>query len=768
MSKPYLIWSIFLTLLVTVTFSSCQQGFQQPDLESRVVEILNVEGYQFKDLNQNGELDAYEDWRLSAEERAEDLASRMTIEQIAGLMLYSSHQAIPSAGGRFGGATYDGQPYAESGADPWELSDDQQNFIVNDNLRHVLITSVESPEVAARWNNALQELCEGIGLGIPANTSSDPRHGANADTEYNAGAGGEISHWPENIGLAATFDPEIVRQFGEIASREYRALGITTALSPQIDLSTDPRWSRVDGTFSGDPDLATDMARAYVDGFQTSPSVREISNGWGFESVNAMVKHWPGGGAEEGGRDGHFDWGKYTVYPGDAFNLHLLPFINGAFNLNGPTEMASAVMPYYTISYNQDPFGNNVGNSYSNYMINTLLRGIYEYEGVVCTDWGITPDRGPTGGWDGGRSWGMNDFEAGDDVAEVIPPDQKGNESAGRVIERHYRIIMAGVDQFGGNNEAWPIIASYELGVKRIGEGPIRKRFEQSAVRLLKNIFRVGLFENPYLEPEETMEIVGAPEYMEAGYEAQQKSVVLLKNGENNDIMPLSETTRVYIPESYQAAVTGFFGGTSEALYYNPVSDELANQYFERVSTPEEADVALVFVNGPVPGDGQDPENPLSQYYPISLQYGEYTARGTHTVTGRSYAGRTITAENVGELEVILNTVNEMNGKPVIVSMTLSNPAIVDEFEAQIAGLVVNFGVSNQAILDVISGNVEPSGLLPFQMPANMLTVEQQQEDVPRDMEPHVDEAGNSYDFAFGLNWDGQIQDERYAEYYEE
>ncbi len=123
----------------------------------------------------------------------------------------------------------------------------------------------------------------------------------------------------EEIGLAATFDPDIVKRFGEIASKEYRALGIATALSPQIDMATDPRWGRFNGTFGEDPKLATDMARAYCDGFQTTRNGLDGTAGWGADSVNAMVKHWPGGGSGEGGRDAHFNFGKYAVYPGGNF-----------------------------------------------------------------------------------------------------------------------------------------------------------------------------------------------------------------------------------------------------------------------------------------------------------------------------------------------------------------------------------------------------------------------------------------------------------------
>jgi len=725
------------------------------------VQILTVKRLAFKDLNRNGELDPYEDWRLPVEERASDLASEMTIEQIAGLMLYSSHQAIPGGGRGFFSNTYGGKSYAESGAKPYDLSDAQIDFLTNDNLRHVLVTRVESPETAARWNNNAQALVEGIGLGIPVNNSSDPRHGIRADTEYNAGAGGEISMWPGSLGLAATFDPEVVKQFGEIAADEYRALGITTALSPQIDIATDPRWSRVSGTFGEDPQLSADMARAYIDGFQTSSDESEISGGWGYNSVNAMAKHWPGGGSGEGGRDAHFGYGKYAVYPGDRFDDHLIPFLTGAFDLSEGTGMASAVMPYYTISYNQDEeYGENVGNAYSKYIISDLLREKYGYEGVVCTDWGITDGESPdiSNMMGGGSCWGV--------------------EEGYTVAERHYKIIMAGVDQFGGNNDAGPIIEAYNLGVEEHGEPFIRERFEQSAVRLLKNIFRVGLFENPYLVAEETESTVGKAEYMKAGYEAQLKSIVMLKNRAN--VLPVEKDITVYIPKRYTPAGRDWFGNALPERHEYPVNIEMVKKYFNVTEDPGEADLAICFVESPVSGPGYDradAEKGGSGYVPISLQYSEYTAEfardpsiagDERDVHNRTYRGKKTTAHNLAHLNMILETRKAMPGKPVIVSIIMSRPMVFGEFEKEVDAILVNFGVQNQAILDILTGEAQPSALLPMQMPANMRTVEEQCEDAPHDMACYVDSEGNRYDFAFGLNWDGIIDDHRTEKYKKE
>ncbi|HEY5748728.1 MAG TPA: glycoside hydrolase family 3 N-terminal domain-containing protein [Chryseolinea sp.] len=723
------------------------------------VKLLTVDGLAFKDLNKNNVLDKYEDWRLPADVRAKDLASKMSVEQIAGLMLYSGHQSIPARTTGFGSGTYNGKSLAESGALSSDITDQQKKFLTADNLRHVLITTVESPEVAAKWNNNIQSYIEGIGLGIPANTSSDPRHGAVANTEYNLGSGGKISMWPISLGMAATFDPALVQKFGSIAAKEYRALGITTALSPQIDLGTEPRWSRISGTFGEDPTLSADMAKAYVDGFQTSSGKAEIKEGWGFQSVNAMVKHWPGGGPEEGGRDGHFAYGKFAVYPGKNFDAHLVPFVKGAFNLSGKTKMASAVMPYYTISYDQDKtYNENVGNGFSKYLITDLLRKKYGYDGVVCTDWLITGDEGKTPDIFAGKSWGVETLT---------------------IAQRHYKVIMAGVDQFGGNNAAGPILEAYQMGVTEHGEPFMRKRFEESAVRLLKNIFNVGLFENPYVDPQVSKSVVGNPEYMTAGYEAQLKSLILLKN--KGHVLPLKKNITVYIPQRTVPAGRDWFGNVTPEKTEYPVNLDIAKKYFTITDDPAQAEIALVFVKSPDGGVGYskaDRESGGTGYVPITLQYGPYTSTASReksiaagdpvidpTITNRSYKGKAFTASNVTDLKSIQDTKAAMKNKPVIVVVDGNKPMVFQEFESQVDGIVYGFGVMNQAVLDLLTGGAEPSGLLPIQMPLNMETVEQQLEDVPHDMKVHVDSEGNAYDFAYGLNWKGVIDDKRTAHY---
>ena len=690
------------------------------------VTLLTKGGYAFKDLNRNGELDTYEDWRKPAKARAEDLASQLSIDEIAGLMLYSGHQAI-------------------NGPD---ITAAQKKFLEEDNLRAVLMTSVSSPEDAARWNNNVQAFVEGLGHGIPANNSSDPRHGAQATAEYDAGNGGRISMWPSSLGMAATFDPSLVEEFGRIASVEYRALGIATALSPQIDLATEPRWSRFNGTFGEDPNLDTDMARAYVDGFQTSSGKAEINGGWGYESVNAMIKHWPSGGPEEGGRDAHYSYGKYAVYPGDNLQTQMKPFVEGALKLKGKTAMASAVMPYYTISYNQDPSGEQNGNSYSKYIITDLLRDTFDFDGVVCTDWNITKDYFHVEGFEG-KCW--------------------GNETLTEA-ERHFKVIEAGVDQFGGNNKKGPVIEAYNMWVEKYGEKAARKRFEQSAVRLLMNIFRTGLFENAYLDPAATAATVGKPEFMEAGYKAQLKSIVMLKN--HAGALPQKSRAKVFIPQVPST-------GRGATRMTDPVAESMVLKYYDKVSDPKDAEFAIVFVQAPASGSGYSVEDRNAGgngYVPISLQYNDYTAdyaRETsiaggdplESFTNRSYKGKTVSTSNKSQMELVRDTKKAMGNKPVVAVISISRPMVMSEIESYCDAILLSFGIQNQAIMETISGANEPSGLLPMQLPADMRTVEEQYEDVPRDMRCHKDTDGNTYDFAFGLNWSGVISDARTEKY---
>lgn len=713
------------------------------------VKIIYKDGKAFKSFDGSDELLPYEDWRLPMEQRAADLASRLSIDEIAGLMLYSIQNKLPMLND-----TYGGLPFEESGKKPYDLSDAQLKFLVDDNLRHVLVSTFDSPETAVRWNNKVQALVEGRTHGIPANNSSDPRHSAFADAEFSPGGDGKISLWSNMLGLASTFSPDTVEEFARIASAEYRALGLATALSPQADLGTDPRWYRYSSTFGPEPRLVADLTRAYCDGFQTSTGDDEIADGWGRKSVNAMAKHWPGGGSGEGGRDAHYGNGKFAVYPGSCYESHKLPFVDGAFHLRGKTRMASAVMPYYTISYDQTD--ENVGNSFNRSIITDQLRGQAGFDGVVCTDWLITHDEEHPG-IHSGKPWGVERMS---------------------VAERHYKALMAGVDQFGGNNEKGPVIEAYRMGVAEHGEEWMRARFERSATRLLLNIFRTGLFENPYVDVDETIRLVGNPEFMAKGYKQQLESIVMVKN--HNRLLPVTDRKRVYIPQRHTPEGPNYWRTIIPERTYSPVAKTIVERCFDQVDSPGDADFAIVFIESPhsylMGYDPDDLKRGGNGYIPISLQYSDYcatTARSQSIAggdpfedfTNRSYRNKWAHTINACDLDLVKSTRTAMGNKPVVLVLMMSNPTVMAEIEPLVDAILVGFDVQAQAYIDIISGRAEPSALLPVQLPADMQAVEEHCEDKPRDIRCYRDADGNVYDFAFGLNWSGQIDDERTRRY---
>ncbi|WP_136313702.1 glycoside hydrolase family 3 N-terminal domain-containing protein [Actinomyces procaprae] len=719
--------------------------------------IEQVEGeytYAFKDLNGNGELDPAEDWRLEGSERAADYAVGLSKEQMAGLMLFSAHERAPEDG----------------------LTTEQQEYLSESHLRAVLNAGGSDVTANVQWVNQMQAYVETLAAAdtpyIPVNFSSDPRSDASGDGAF-TGAG-ELSSWPGSLGLAATFDPDTVLQFGQMASQEYRSLGIGTALSPQIDLATEPRWLRVSGTFGEDAEMAGAMAANYVAGFQGTYTQDGGESGWGTDSVATMIKHWPGDGAGEGGRESHTNAGKYEVMVGGNSAEHRSVFQQALDS--------AAVMTSYSITLNADgepEYAQRMGSSYDDGKLSELREG-NSYEGVVVTDWGVT--RATTDPDDPviATGWGAEDLS---------------------VAERHFEIIKNGTDMFGGNNDAAPVLAAYDLWQEAYEAGELdidaQTRWQQSAARILTMSFNIGAFDNPFLDLAASQAQVGSQDKVTAGQEAQLNSVVTLKNDGAIALDPQADFSdkTVYIPQTYD---TGFNSAFSEAEYTEgPSLDvEVAEQYFGQVVTDEveydadghvtgytapdltDVDLVLVGMRSPINGTsfskaGWNEEE--DSWYPLTLQYGAYTADGEHvrrtSVSGdvradgsrenRSYYGATSAISNGADLDAFNRAAEAVaaSGRdiPVVVALKATNPVIPAEFEAHADAVIVGFGVADEALIRIALGLHESNGRLPIQFPADMDTVEANQEDVPKDVTPYTDSAGNTYDYGFGLHLDGSV-----------
>ena len=777
--------------------------------------IITVDGLAFKDLNNNGALDLYEDWRLTPEKRAENLIDLLTadspIAKIAPLMMASMHFSsvsgdLETTAGMFGATSID---------------------LLDKGMRHMLnaASSAETePQVA--WMNAMQAYAEADAdmLGIPVNVFSDPRSNAGATDFAYDGSTGSVSKWPGSLGFAATFNPSYTEQFGKMASQEYRALGITTALSPQIDLATEPRWSRVSGTYGESPELTADIAAAYTKGFQTTYTDGGLV--WGSDSVATMLKHWPGDGSGEAGRESHSNVGKYAVYPGDNLADHLIPFAAALRGNKSATTYAASIMPSYSIGIdkNGNPLGGDArqyGSGVSPYKMEKTLYGTYDFGGYVCTDWMVAGSLSDDGDAlidsGGGTAWGTGHLEGG---------------------ERVWAGLKVGVDMYGGLESVNAVKEAYNVAAGEIGKEKANAHFADSAYRIMLSAFRLGLFEDPYHCVSESKDLVGNASFNEVGYKVQKDSVVMLKN-KGNVISKYTNKKTVYIPMAYTpetpsmwgaptpASVDTVFDKTTAGNYFNVVTDSIKAGADTNNLTADDivrrtdfsgVDFALVKVTSPqssgdmftgtgfdwdkrnVPGDTQqqsilgpvghayDPSQPLDNgYYPKTLQYGEYyadpklvrsaplgvdpaeeeqwIAAGEKAGMSRYYGGKSTIATNSDHLDLILDTARITDDLPVVVYVAADSAMVVNEFESKVSSILMGYGISDAAALEVISGKHEPSGLLPLQMPANMDTVETQLEDVPFDMNCHVDTQGNTYDFAFGLNWNGVINDGRTAKY---
>jgi beta-glucosidase len=567
----------FLSLTVSflLIFQSCSKKYEmvQPQLGTRSVELLNEDGFQFKDLNKNGELDIYEDWRLSADERAKNLISQMNLDEKVGFMLIStinmgSKDTAIARGplGRMGELTSD---LAEQ-----DVIMDRNFFTrqplpqpvlnvsgttkgVNErHLRHFILRANTNVKTIADWSNNLQTLAESTRLGIPVLVTSNPRNHVTIDNSTGLGLGETgFSKWPGELGLAAMRDFGLTREFAEIAAKEWVAVGIRKGYMYMADLATEPRWGRTEGTFGEDADLAANMIREIVLGFQGGKL--------GPQSVALTTKHFPGGGPQTDGQDAHFDWGKDQEYPGGMFEYHLKPF-KAAIEAG-----TSAIMPYYAKPVKTE--FEEVGFAYNKGIITDLLRGKLGFKGIINSDTGpifMMP-------------WGVENLS---------------------ISERYHKAVDAGVDIFSGVADPSFLLETVKSGL--VSE----ERINESVARLLKECFELGIFENPFVDVESAQAIVGNAGFQERANLALRKSIVLLRN--DTSLLPLKPKTKVYF-EKYMVS-RGNSGNPQTIIVPEENSWEI-----EFVNSVEDADVAILWLipktSGLFGSSGAEIKNELSE-----------------------------------------------------------------------------------------------------------------------------------------------------------
>jgi beta-glucosidase len=426
----------------------------------------------------------YQDPALPVDRRVDDLLWRMEPADKAGLLF---HTMVSFGDPAVGNPTF-GLPSAVA-------------MVRNRRMNHFnLLGAAPGGREFAAWHNAVQTVALESPLGIPITFSTDPRH-TFSDNPFTSILSGPFSQWPETLGFAAIGSPERLERFADVARQEYLAVGLRVALHPQIDLATEPRWSRINGTFGEDAELTSRLVVGYIRGFQ--------GEALGAQSVSTMVKHFPGGGPQKDGEDPHFAWGREQVYPGGEREYHLKPFV-AAIGAG-----AAQIMPYYGMPVGTD--WEEVGFGYNRDVITGLLREGLGFDGIVCTDWGLLTDATVMGTAMPARAWG---------VEQLSRP------------ERMLKALDAGIDQFGGE-------LCTDVLLDLVAEGRVSEaRLDVSARRLLREKFVLGLFDDPFVDEDRAEAVVGRADFVAEGLAAQSDSLTLLTNVDAT--LPLERGIRVY------------------------------------------------------------------------------------------------------------------------------------------------------------------------------------------------------------------------------
>jgi beta-glucosidase len=529
---------------------------------------------------------------------------------------------------------------------PGMMGSPSMRKILDRRINHVNILTAPSAREIAEWHNAVQSEVLQRGHGIPMTISSDPRH-AFSNNPAAALLSGPFTQFPDLLGFAALDDADLVERFADLVRREYLAVGIRVALHPQVDLCTEPRWARQLQTFGSSAEVTGRLGAAYVRGLR--------GPGFGAESVAAMAKHFPGGGPQLDGEDPHFDYGREQVYPGGRWDEHLQPFKD--LLAAGVTQL----MPYYGMpvgtEYEEVGFGFNKG------VITGLLREHLGFDGIVCSDWGILSR----------TFWGVEELS---------------------FEERMIKALDAGVDQFGGEFRPQVLVDLVRAG--RVSEA----RLDTSVRRLLREKFRLGLFDNPFVDADAADALVGTEVARAEGLSVQAAAQVLLLNKPGAAHLPLSGQPKVYVEGMAPQALAG---------------------WAHVVLTPDEADVAIVRTSAPWEQRG-GPGDFESFFHAGSLEF--------H-------------ADELAHLR-------ELAAKlPLVVDVFLDRPGILAPV-VELAGAVIgNFGSTDEALAQVLFGAAEPQGRLPFEVPSSMDAVLASLPDVPNDT------ADPTFTVGFGLQYEG-------------
>lgn len=706
-----------------------------PVIGVTVKPVIEQDGLFFKDLDGDGALKPYKDWRRSPEERALSLAEELSAEEKIGLLFVNSW--------KMGKYQKDRALVDETGLLNEEIVEkDESIFNVEKTygttytlkemgIRNLILRENPGPDELADWINQLNMAAEETAHAVPAMVLSNSRN-ENGEMVFGMNdAAGVFAAWPGTLGIAAAVKGsgiELIDDFARCIRQEWDAAGMKKGYMYMADVVTDPRWQRTYGTFGEDPELVCGIMERLIPGVQGS------EHGVTRDGVAVTIKHFPGGGARENGFDPHYAQGQWNVYrTEDSLRKYHLPAFQTAVD-----KKASSIMPYYAkpaaqkscpqYDLNGKPMDFiPVGFAFNRVFIQGLLRDQMGFEGYVNSDSGITNK----------MAWGVEALDIPSRIALAV---------------------NTGVDVISGSLDIFSAREAY----RRWKEGYYTKQgnsvpegydgkdlvlsdeaLTRAAARTLKEKFALGMFENPYREPENAVKVVADPKHWQDAYDVHRKSVVLLKNQDHT--LPLNASAlagkKIYaevfrkkaedgeketaalraclsskgteasggpMEEKHPLGLSNAVEGKKPLHLKNAVTDlgmALTDDYME-------ADYAILFIN---PSSG-DYFSATRGYLELDICEGKQVV----DVDGQGRPAQTFheetTLSGAGRIPRIASAVRGRGGK-VICSVNFTLAWLLGNVEPFADGLLAGFDTCTDAVLDVMLGECGPSGKLPITLP---------------------------------------------------
>ncbi len=581
-------------------------------------------------------------------QKIEDLLKRMTLEEKVGQMTQLAINMVVS--GKDQGVKID----------PAKL----EKAIVKYGVGSILNVADQALTVD-HWHEIIGQIQDAATkktrLKIPVIYGIDSIHGAN----YVQGA----TLFPQEIGMAATFNPELMKRGSEIAAIETRAAAIPWSFSPVLDLGRSPLWPRFWETFGEDPYLAKVMGVAFVRGLEGTDVASD-------NAVASSLKHYMGYSLPLTGRDRTPAW-----IPENYLREYFLPPFEAAVKAGARTIMINSGEI------------NGVPGHVNRQILTDILRTELGFKGFVVSDW--------------------------EDIKKLVTTWR----IAATEKEATRLAVMAGIDMSMVPNDY--SFADHLLELAKEGAVP-QSRIDEAVRRILRVKFELGLFEKPM--PDASLKAKFAlPEYRAVSLEAARESLTLLKN--SNNLLPLSKTTKVLVTGptsdslvSMNNGWTYVWQGSEESLY--PKDRHTIRRAIEaKIGAGN-----VTFVQGTKITRAAGPSNstPTDQESEVDIAAAVRAAQNVDVIVLALGEGSycetpgNITDLTIGEPQIKLTEALKATGKPIVMVLVEGRPRIINRIADSAGAILMAYNPSNEggtAIADVLFGDYNPNGKLPFTYP---------------------------------------------------